>query len=178
MSFDALSTTLLLVDFQSRLMPAIAEGANAVANAKRLAQAASALGIPVLGTEENVAGLGETVADLKPLIERTLAKTHFDATRELAWPSFLAPERRDVLVAGSESHVCVLQTVTGLLRRGHPVRVVRDAVASRTPENCAAGLKRAEWCGAELVTTEMVIFEWLGHCEHPQFRNLLQLIKN
>jgi nicotinamidase-related amidase len=171
---DPARSLLLLIDFQARLMPAIHEGAAAVANARRLLDAARLLGVPVLATEQNARGLGGTVPDLDP--DDVLPKMTFDAA---ATPEVLAriPADRTPVVAGCESHVCVLQTVLGLLDRGRPVVVVADAVASRRPESRATALQRLERHGAEIVTTEMAIFEWLGSAEHPRFREALALVR-
>lgn len=177
MTFAPDTSVLLLIDFQARLMPAISGAQLAIANAIRLAKAAKLLGIPVRATEQNPAGLGHNVEQLIALSEATLAKRYFDATAETDWESFLPPGRSHVVVAGCETHVCVLQTVLGMLEKGLNVRLVRDAVGSRTPENREAALHRAERRGAELVTTEMVIFEWLRTCDHPRFREALALVK-
>jgi len=166
---------LLVVDFQARLMPAIDRGADTVANARRLLDAAELFAVPVLFTEQNPDGLGTTVAALAgghPVFH----KMTFDAVRA---PGFLdrIPPGREVVVAGCEAHVCVLQTVLGLLDAGRRVQVVSDAVGSRRAENKAAGLHRMERHGAGIVTTEMAVFEWLGSAEHPRFREAIRLIK-
>jgi nicotinamidase-related amidase len=177
MTFTRENSILLLVDLQERLMPAIADGERVVANAIRLARAAAFMDIPVLATEQNPAGLGPNVPEVKALALRTLGKQFFDATRETTWANFFPEDRRDVVVAGCEAHVCVLQTVLGLRRQGLSVRLVRDAIGSRTPENRAGAADRARSAGAEIVTTEMVIFEWLETAEHPRFRDVLKLVK-
>lgn len=177
MSFAPERSVLLIVDLQARLMPAIADGETVVANALRLARAAQAMGIPVFATEQNPDGLGPNVSEIKALAGATLVKQYFDATREVAWADFLPRDRTDVVVAGCEAHVCVLQTVMGLRRAGAPVRLVRDAIGSRTMANRDAAAHRAEMRGAELVSTEMVIFEWLATAQHPQFREVLRLVK-
>lgn len=177
MTFTPHSSVLLLVDLQARLMPAIAQHETVVANAVRLARAAKLLGVPVLGTEQHPDGLGPNVAEIRSLCEATLAKQYFDATREQAWPDFLPQGRRDIVVAGCEAHVCVLQTVLGLRRLQAPVRLVRDAIGSRDLANRDAAASRAQAHGAELVTTEMVIFEWLETAQNPKFRETLQLVK-
>lgn len=177
MTFSSDSSVLLLIDFQSRLMPAISGADLAIANAERLAEAAKLLGIPIRATEQNPAGLGRGVDVLSPFAETTLAKRYFDATRESQWAGFLPENRPHAVVAGCETHVCVLQTVMGMLDKGLRVRLVRDAVGSRTAESREAALHRAERHGAELVTTEMVIFEWLATCDHPRFREALALVK-
>ncbi len=168
---------LLVIDLQQRLMPAIHAGAEVVANAVRLAEAARLLDIPVLATEQNPAKLGPNVAEIGALARTTLAKQYFDATREAGWDAFLPAERPDIVVVGCEAHVCVLQTVLGLRRLGLPVRLVADAVGSRRPSNRDAALHRAERAGAELVTTEMAIFEWLETAHHPRFRDCLKLVR-
>lgn len=177
MSFSPETSVLLLVDLQERLLPAIANYENVVANAVRLGQAARLLGIPVLATEQNPTGLGPNVAAIKELAHRTMTKQFFDATREAAWADFLPPGRPGVTVAGCEAHVCVLQTVMGLRRTGKSVRLVRDAIGSRLCSNRDAAAHRAERAGAELVTTEMAIFEWLGTSDHPRFRDVLRIVR-
>lgn len=168
--------TLLLIDFQQRLMPAIDSGAERVANAARLLVSARKLGIPRLFTEQNPRGLGPTLPELAPLNDPCFAKMTFDATQDPLIGSALK-DAEEVVVVGSETHVCVLQTVQSLLAHRHPVYVVADAVGSRTAANYAAGLARMQAMGAEIVTTEMVIFEWLGSAESPHFKELIALIK-
>ncbi len=177
LTIDRGRSALLIVDFQQRLMPAIENGAAVVANARRLLQAAEILGIPILFTEHNAGGLGPTVAELADFAEGRLAhKITFDACRMADFLDRLG-ERRDIVVAGCEAHVCVLQTVLGLLAQGRKVFVVRDALGARRAENKETALRRMELHGAEVVTTEMVIFEWLTTCEHPRFRDVIKLIK-
>ena len=177
MTLAAAESTLLLVDLQQRLMPSIAGAEAVVANARRLAQAARLLAVPVLATEQNPAGLGGNVAEIAALASRTLSKNFFDATREADFSGFLPPERPKIVVAGCETHVCVMQTVLGLLESGRQVALVRDAVGSRSEANRDAALARAERRGADLVTTEMVVFEWLQTSDHPRFREALRLVK-
>lgn len=82
-----------------------------------------------------------------------------------------------MIVAGWEAHVCVLQTVLGLLETGRQVHVVRDAIGSRQPESKETAIRRMERHGAEIVTTEMVLFEWLRTATHPRFREVAALIR-
>jgi nicotinamidase-related amidase len=170
-------SVLLLIDLQQRLMPAIAGAEAVLRNARRLAETARLLEVPVLATEQNSAGLGGTATEVAELVDRTLAKTYFDATREAAFGGFLPEDRPGIVVAGCEAHVCVLQTVIGLLGSGRSVTLVADAVGSRTEGNRDAALARAKAHGAELVTTEMVIFEWIETSDHPRFREALRLVK-
>lgn len=159
-------------------MPAISGGEEAVANAGRLLAAAEQLGVPVVMTEQNPKGLGPTVPDLArpdgtiPVV----AKMEFDATRAPHVVDHL-PAGHHIVVAGCEAHVCVLQTVLGLLDRSRRVYVVADAVGSRRPESRETALRRLERAGAEIVTTEMVVFEWLGTADDPAFKPVVSLIK-
>jgi nicotinamidase-related amidase len=172
----ASKSLLLLVDFQTRLLPAIDGGVASVENARRLVVAADLLAVATLFTEQNPDKLGPTVPELQRPSNRVVQKMTFDA---LCAPEFPleAIEDRAVVVTGCEAHVCVLQTVLGLLDRGRRAFVVADAVGSRREENKAAALRRMERHGAEIVTTEMALFEWLGSAEHPHFRDISRLIK-
>ena len=170
------SSALLLIDFQSRLMPAIENGAAVVANARRLLTAAAMFEVPALITEENPAGLGGTLPELAAEGTPIFCKMSFDACR---MPGFLdrLPDRPDLVVAGCETHVCVLQTALGLIDAGRRVWLVRDAVGSRRAESKETAIRRLQRHGAEIVTTEMVVFEWLQTAEHPRFREALALVK-
>ena len=176
LTIEARSSTLLLVDFQARLMPAIEAGGEAVANAQALVRAASMLGVPTLFTEENAAGLGPTLPELAPDPARVAHKMAFDACREAGFLGRL-PRGHAIVVAGCEAHVCVLQTVLGLIEHGRRVFLVRDALGARRAESKEAAIRRMARHGAEIVTAEMVVFEWLGTAEHPRFRDALALVK-
>lgn len=199
MLLDLDECQLVLVDYQSRLMPNIHEGEAVLRNALRLARAAQALQVPTWGTEENPAGLGENPQELKALCRKTLAKMHFSAcadglTELLRPPTRPAqggnvrslpkhlqkaptPQRNSIVMAGCETHVCLLQTSLDLLDNEFDVWVVTDACGSRTDRSRDAAFDRLAAAGAELVTTEMVAFEWLRTAEHPMFKEVLGLIK-
>jgi len=133
-------------------MPAISGGEEVVANAGRLLAAADQLGVPIVMTEQNPKGLGPTVPDLSrpdgsvPVV----TKMEFDACRAGGVLDHL-PAGHHIVVAGCEAHVCVLQTVLGLLDRSRRVYVVADAVGSRRPESKEIALRRLERAGAEVV---------------------------
>ena len=168
---------LLLIDFQARLMPAIREGAEVTTRAGKLLAGARLMEVPRSFTEQIPDKLGHTVPDLTPQPgEAVLAKSRFDAVPETGLATHVAPGHR-IVVAGCEAHVCVLQTVLGLLEAGREVAVVADATGSRAPGDHAAALARMGRAGAEIVTTEMVLFEWLGGADHPRFREVIGLIK-
>ena len=200
MMLDAADSQLVLVDFQGRLMPAIHEGPQVLANAVRLAQAAKLMRVPVWGTEQNPDKLGPNDPAIRAACQKTLAKMSFSAVDEglldllrpparpaggnaRSLPKHLqktanqAPERSTVVLAGCEAHVCLLQTVLDLIEQEVDVWVVTDACGSRTERNRDAAFDRLAGAGAELVTTEMVFFEWLRTAEHPSFREVHALIK-
>ncbi|HEY1260877.1 MAG TPA: isochorismatase family protein [Stellaceae bacterium] len=173
---DRTRSALLVIDFQTRLMPAIKAGEAVVANARRLIDGAGLFDIPILVTEQNAAGLGDTVAELHCAAARLAHKMTFDACR---MPDFLAalPDRPDLVVAGCETHVCVLQTVLGLIAAGRRVYAVRDAMGSRRRESKETALRRMEKNGAEIVTTEMVLFEWLSTATDQRLRRVIDLVR-
>lgn len=201
MLLEVSESQLVLIDYQSRLMPAIHEGELAVANALRLAKAAKLLRVPTFGTEQNPERLGHNPPELAALCKQTLEKMHFSAVpdglvdmlrpprpqrggnarslpKHLQKPATEAPpERNTVVMAGCESHVCLLQTALELLDDEFDVVVVTDASSSRTERNRDAAFDRLAGAGAELVTTEMVLFEWMRSCEHERFKEVLTLIK-
>ena len=200
MLIDADDSQLVLVDFQPRLQAAMHEADAVWANASRLAQAAQALRLPVWGTEQNPSKLGPLAPELRQACERVLAKMQFSAVEEglagwlqpppaaprgnarslprhLQKPAAGAPKRQSIVLAGVEAHVCLLQTALDLLEDEFEVWVVTDACTSRTERNRDAAYDRLAGAGAELVTTEMVLFEWLRSAEHPQFKALQVLIK-
>lgn len=168
------ASLLLVVDLQERLMPAIAGAEAVLDNACRLVHTATRLGVTVHATEQNPDGLGRTVEPVASLLPGSAqAKTTFAA----AIDPRIGPTDGTVVVAGCEAHVCVLQTVLALRAAGRDVAVVADAVGSRDGANRERALARAHGHGADVVTTEMVLFEWLGSSDHPAFREVQKLIK-
>jgi nicotinamidase-related amidase len=168
---------LLLLDLQERLMPAIHDGDVVVARAVRVSAAAKLLGVPVRATEQYPAGLGPTVKPLSAYPDAVLAKTRFSAFDDPDFPALLPVGSVEIVVAGCEAHICVLQTVLGLLALDQRVVVVADAIGSRDPADKAVAIDRAREHGAEIVTSEMVLFEWLRDSRHPRFREVQQLLK-
>ena len=206
MLLDASESQLVLVDYQTRLLPAIFDNAAVVANALRLAQAADLLDVPTWGTEQNPSKLGENPPELRALCRNTLSKMQFSGVEEglgewlrppakpvqgnaRSLPKHLQrqqqrqeeeeePEGRStIVIAGCEAHVCLMQTALDLLEEEFEVWVVTDACSSRSERNRDAAFDRLAGNGAELVTTEMVAFEWLRTAEHELFRDVLALMK-
>jgi nicotinamidase-related amidase len=173
---DARRCALVLVDYQAKLMPAIAGAESVLAHALLLADAAAILGVPILGTEQNPAGLGPNVDAIRRRCPRTLAKTHFDACEDALLDALAAAP--EVVIAGCEAHVCLLQTALGLRRAGKPLWVVAPACGSRDPADHTLAMQRLRDAGATVVSTEMVVFEWLHDCRHPRFREVLTRLKS
>lgn len=171
---------VILVDYQQRLMPALHHGTQAMHAAAKLADVAKVLGIPVIGTEQNSAKLGPNLPDIRERCGVTVEKMHFDACvdglLETVRPTRGMPTR-DIVIAGCEAHVCLLQTAIGLLQAGFKVWVVAEACASRTAANHELAMRRLDKAGATLVSVEMVAFEWLRSCEQRGFKDVLALIK-
>lgn len=207
MLLDADDSQLVLVDYQGRLMPAVFEHERVLANALRLARMAALMQVPVWGTVQNADKLGPNVQELEAAIAaaggKTLPKMHFNAVEDglgqwLRPPAPCAPVagnarslpkhlqkaapaeaegRNTIVIAGCEAHVCLMQTALGLLEEEFDVWVVTDACSSRSERNRDAAFDRLAGAGAELLTTEMVAFEWLRTAEHPAFRDMLALVK-
>lgn len=177
MLLTAESSALLVIDLQERLMPAIHDGPAVVAATVRMARAAALLDVPVCATEQNPAGLGGTVAEVAAFPQLVMAKTAFSAVADPGFATLLPPGVEEVVVAGAEAHVCVLQTVLGMLARRQRVLLVADAVGSRSPADRDVAIDRMRRHGAEVVTSEMVLFEWLRDSLHPRFREVHALLR-
>ena len=177
MLLAAEGAVLLLIDLQERLVPVIHDGETMVARAVRLAEAAQLLDVPVCATEQYPAGLGPTVAALAPYPQAVLAKTTFSAAGDPGFAGLLPARSGEIVVAGVEAHVCVLQTVLDLLAAGRRVAWAADATGSRDPADRTAAIDRARQHGAEIVTSEMVLFEWLRDARHPRFREVHKLLR-
>jgi len=173
-------TVLLVVDIQERLAVAMAEREKVVVNAGHLIAAAKLLGVPVVHTEQYPKGLGPTVAELRPAIEPAAAieKLTFDCCGEPTFtPALEQAGRSTVVVCGMETHICVLQTVLGLLAQGLIVHVVADAVCSRSAENRGTALELMRDAGAVITCTETVLFQLLGRAGTPEFKVIQARIK-
>lgn len=191
------SSQLVLVDYQDKLMPAIFEGDKVFKNAMILAKMAKAMRIPSYATEHVPEKIGPFSPQLASLCKATMRKTHFSACPEglidlltekpkssnaRSLPKHLrkdepSADRHSIVIAGVEAHVCLLQTALDLLENEHEVWVVTDACGSRTERNRDAAFDRLASCGAELLTTEMVVFEWLENADNEHFKFALELIK-
>jgi nicotinamidase-related amidase len=177
MTLSPENAVLLLIDLQQKLVPAIADGDTMVARSVRLAEAAQLLDVPIRATEQYPAGLGPTVAELAAYPQEVLPKTTFSAVGDPGFAALLPAGTREVVIAGCEAHVCVLQTALDLVDAGYRPVVAADAAGSRDPADRDAGIARARQHGVEIVTSEMVLFEWLRDARHPRFRDVQKLLR-
>ncbi len=172
MLIESSRSVLIVCDLQTRLLPALQDAEATLASAVWLVDVAQRLGIPVAATEHHAQGLGALAPALRDRLPASAigGKEHFSAVAAGCLPALPGGERPQVVLAGAESHVCVLQTALDLVRQGREVYVVADAVTSRRSLDRDLALERLRRDGARVVSREMVAFEWLGRGGTPQFR--------
>ncbi len=177
---DKEDAVLLIIDVQERLAPVIWEKERMLKNCGHLIELAKMITVPLIVTEQYPKGLGRTVPELQSILPeyKPVEKTAFNCCGE---PAFLTQlrkiGRKKVLVAGMETHVCVLQTVTSLLNEGFIPHVVKDAVSSRTEANWSTGLEFLRDAGAVVSCTETVLFQLLKVAGTEEFKKISQRIK-
>ncbi|CAA7614189.1 hydrolase [Magnetospirillum sp. UT-4] len=180
MLIDARRSALLIVDVQENLAPVMADARAVYKGCTILLKAAARLGLPVLVSEQYPKGLGRTMGELREHVPdgAVVEKLHFSCAAEPALKERVDGLGRDHLViAGIEAHVCVLQSALGFKAAGYQVFVVADACSSRDSANHRAALERMAANGIEVVTVEMVAFEWLHRAGTPEFKDISRLIK-
>lgn len=171
---------LVVVDIQGKLAQLMADKETLFQNARILIQAARILEIPILWCQQVPQALGPTVPEVAELLAgvEPIDKASFScAGHEPFNVQLHALARRQVLLCGIETHVCIYQTAMDLLRRDFDVTVVGDAVSSRTAQNRQIALARLATEGAAVAGTEMVLFELLKTAQHPQFKPIARLVK-
>ncbi|BAE50190.1 hydrolase [Paramagnetospirillum magneticum] len=180
MLIEAPRSSLLIVDVQQGLAPVMSDPRRVYRGCILLLRAATRLGLPVVLTEQYPKGLGATSGEVMEWAPEgaVMEKLHFSCAADEAILARLKGTGRDqVVIAGIESHICVLQSALGLLAAGFKPVVVADACASRDPANYQAAMARLAAAGVGVVTVEMVIFEWLHRAGTPEFKELSALIK-
>jgi len=173
-------SALVVIDMQERLVPAMQAPARTIRNTRLLLNAAEKTGVPAILTEQYPKGLGHTIPEIRQAAgdSPVLAKMHFSCMEDEGFAAaFRTLGRRQAVLTGMEAHICVVQTAASLVEEGFDVFVVSDATASRTLESEQACLARLSAGGASIVTTEMVIFEWLGQAGTQTFKAMLPLLK-
>ncbi len=177
---DAENSCLLVIDIQAKLNPVMFDEARAPSGAAKLMLGADIVGVPAVVTQQYTQGVGETVDDLQDFMppEGHIEKNTFSCAADGGFMArFREMDKKQAVICGIEAHICVLQTALQLLGEGIQVFVVEDATAARTVENHRAGLERIRHNGGQVVTTEMVLFEWLKKSGTPEFKQISQLIK-
>lgn len=163
---------LIIIDVQEKLLNAVFNPEQIKKNAEVLAKSASILEIPIYITEQYPKGLGRTIETVKG--DKYYEKTSFNALLDI---DFDFGERKQIIIFGIETHICVHQTVAALIEKGFDVTVVSDACGSRQKEHYIAGLDCMKVNGAKIKPTEMVLFELLKGAKHPNFKEIQSLIK-
>ncbi len=175
---SAANSRLLIVDVQDKLLPPISNGPRLVHNCRRLIDGAKVVSVPVYGTEQYPQGLGPTTAELATRMGPRIDKVIFSCAAVLGWgqAADVSDEREQVVVAGMETHVCVMQTVLDLIAGGFRVYVPVDAVGSRGELDAKIALERMAASGTTLTTVESVLFEWAERAGTPEFKRIQKLI--
>ncbi len=172
---------LVIVDMQTRLTSVMPQDAmqTIIKNSGILAQAAAMLEVPVIVTEQYPSGLGNTVPELLSLLPnvKPVEKITFSCMAEAKFSRHLTRDHSQIILAGMEAHICVLQTAMSLVAAGKQVFVVEDAIISRDPVNKANALARMRDAGCIITNTESVLFEWLGNANHEAFKAISKFIK-
>jgi nicotinamidase-related amidase len=187
---DSRRSILVVIDLQGKLMEMVYRPALVIASTNRLLKLAELFAVPVILTEQYPRGLGEThpavraVFDALASPKHYLDKTAFGCCGDSGFMSALGEmlpgvpaDRRQVVIAGIEAHVCVMQTVLPLLSEGSAVHVCWEAVSGRGEEYRTNALSRMQQAGAVLTNHESVGFEWARDKDHPQFKAMSALFK-
>ncbi len=180
MLLSATDSQLLVIDVQEKLAPAVADRVSVIERVAILMRAAARLGVPVLASEHYAKGIGHLVPELAELAPEgaVFEKISFSCARQPGFlPRLRELDRPQIVICGMEAHVCVLQSALSLIEEDFQVCIVEDAVGSRRRADRDAALERLRRAGGAVVTSEMVVFEWLERGDAPAFKELLALIK-
>ena len=175
------NSVLLVMDVQGKLATLVHEHEQMLANIERLIKSAEILGVPILWTEQAPDKIGETIDPVKhllfPMIKPIIKRSFSCYGSEEFKKALKNINRRQILITGIETQVCVYQTARDLPRHGYNVQVIADAVSSRTQANKDIALARMRDEGITLTSAEMALCEWLGGADHPKFREVMANIK-
>ncbi len=175
------TTALFIIDLQEKLFPAIWEKERLLANVTKLLRLANILKLKTLPTTQYRNGLGPTIPEVASLLpEAPMDKTSFGCLGDERIVKRLereVPRTHTLLVAGIETHICVMQTVLGALAAGYRVHVAADATSSRSASNMQLGLERMREAGAVISSTEMAIYELLARSDREEFKQMLPYLK-
>ena len=174
------NTILVCIDIQESLAKAMFDRASLIANTRKLIAGINVLNIPILWTEQNPERLGATVPEIAavmPALTHSISKMSFSCCGSDEFVRVLKARQRSAFVlAGIETHICVLQTAIDLAGMGFRVHVAADCVCSRTPENNAGGIERMRSMGVQITSVETALFELLRTAAAPQFKEIAKII--
>ncbi len=173
------NAVVLVIDMQERLLPAMHDADACTQAVRKMIEAARAMGVPVVATEQYPAGLGKTCATIHDALGdvTVFEKMRFSGCVDEVVRQLKEMGRLNVIVTGIEAHVCVLQTVLDLLRLGYRPYVCADAVSSRRVLDRDVAMDRMRQAGAVVTTIESVIFELLGQAGTDSFKKILKIVK-
>lgn len=170
---------LVVIDIQGKLAAIVDQSEAMIANVASLVQGMQALDVPIIWMEQNPMRLGGTTPEIAQHMNgQLIAKMSFNACLEKdVQEAIKASGRRQFILSGIETHICVYQTARALKEQGFEVEVVVDAVSSRTKENKKIGLAKMQALGILPTSTEMILYELLQTSDHEQFKTILKLVK-
>ncbi|MBN1903834.1 MAG: hydrolase [Deltaproteobacteria bacterium] len=177
---DIKNTILAVIDIQGNLALAMHDKESLFKATGQLIKGIKCLEIPMILTEQNPKGLGPTIPEIRELIPDLIAipKISFSCCNEKTFMEEVKKiNKRQILISGIESHICIYQSTINLLDMGYEVHIVTDAVASRDPKNRELALRKMERMGATMTCVEMALFELMRTAEHPRFRDIVKIIK-
>ncbi|MGN7757899.1 isochorismatase family protein [Chryseobacterium sp. 22532] len=176
MNIQLQNSSLLIIDIQEKLQPAIHENEKVLSSILWTVDLALLMGVPVFATEhcpEKIGFMPDILRD-KLTQESIISKVYFSGIPEGILIEKLGNNRNQIIVAGTEAHVCLLQTVLDLLEKKYTVFVLESGIGSRKESDKILAIERMRQNGAEIITNEMLAFEWLDSAKHPKFREILQ----
>lgn len=174
---DTNNSILVIIDIQEKLVKAASNGEKTIINTSKISQAAQILSIPVIITEQYPKGLGATVESITGNDAFIMEKSSFSAFKEPEFEQKInSLNRKQVILCGIETHICVLQTAIDLYKNGYEVYVLKDCVSSRSEEEQNSGLELLKQYGIKVITVEIALFQWLKSSKHPQFKDIQKLI--
>lgn len=173
---DRRRSRVLLVDLQERVMAPILEREALIARCRFLALGSQVLSVPIHVTEQYPKGLGATIPEIAEFATERPTKLRFSCTECLGWSSPGPEDPHQIIVAGIEAHVCILQTVLDLIALGYRVHVPVDAVSDRIEVDRQTAFRRMELSGAVLTTVETILFEWCETAGTPEFKAISKLV--
>ena len=178
---DAENSFVLIIDVQEKLLNAVFNRTSLEKKAEIITKAANILNIPIIITEQYPKGLGYTIDGIRSVLPDDMVyfdKTAFSALENKeVFNKLEASSRKQAVLFGIETHICVSQTAAALINAGYEVHVIKDACGSRAELEYSAGLNRMKDNGAHIITTEIALFEWLKSAKHPDFKEIQSLIK-